>query len=78
MIEINGIPDSCMHGDRARVVKPLPGCQHCSGSGRVDYFSDEYSPGTNACCCTCGSCRTAAAKPSARSGDETAHFRSEC
>jgi len=50
------IPDSCGHGG-ARQVKPLKDCPRCGGSGRVTYESDEYPPGTNACCCTCSTCR---------------------
>lgn len=51
------IPSSCWHGDRGGRVSPLPGCSHCGGSGRVDFVSDDFPPGTNACCCTCGRCR---------------------
>lgn len=51
------IPSSCWHGNRGGLVPPLSGCPHCGGSGRVDYVSDDFPPGTNACCCTCGKCR---------------------
>lgn len=61
MSDVVEIPDSCLHAAR-RLVAPLAGCRHCGGSGRVDYESDEYPPGTNACCCTCPKCRDTAPK----------------
>lgn len=53
-------PSFCLHGTCAP-VRPLPDCQWCGGSGRVPFESDEYPPGTNACCCTCSRCRQDAA-----------------
>lgn len=51
------IPGACLHGNAGGVVDPLPRCPHCGGSGRVPFESDDFPPGTNACCCTCGKCR---------------------
>jgi hypothetical protein len=51
------IPDSCSCNARGPATKPLAGCRWCGGSGRVDYVADDFPPGTNACCCTCPSCR---------------------
>lgn len=63
------IPASCIH-NASRACRPLKGCPQCGGSGRVPYESDDYPPGTNACCCTCPVCRglPASQDPSAQGG----------
>lgn len=53
------IPMFCFHGDASGVVAAKPDCDRCGGSGLVPWVGDEYPPGTNACCCTCRSCRIA-------------------
>lgn len=53
---MNEIPSACLHGD-CGYVSPLADCHYCNGTGRVEYYSDEYPPGTNSCCCTCKRCR---------------------
>ena len=60
--EASLIPQSCGHGSVEEFVPALAGCIWCAGTGRVDYESDEYPPGTNACCCTCSRCRRSAAE----------------
>ncbi len=58
------IPAACLFhwgGSGSTIMKPLPKCRHCRGSGRVIWESDDYPAGTNACCCTCSSCRNEAA-----------------
>ena len=52
------IPASCSFHGNARHVEPLPACLRCGGSGRVPFESDDFPPGTNACCCTCSGCRS--------------------
>lgn len=52
------IPASCSFDGNARHVEPLPDCLRCGGSGRVTFESDDFPPGTNACCCTCSGCRS--------------------
>lgn len=57
--EADFVPSGCICGV-CPMVRPLPGCKHCGGSGRVPFESDEYLPGTAACCCTCSRCRARA------------------
>jgi hypothetical protein len=63
------IPASCLHGS-CPVVEPLPNCEWCHGTGRVDYESDDFPPGTNACCYTCSRCREEANVRAGREGGE--------
>lgn len=55
--EAQAIPSGCIHGSGGGTCPPIPGCCRCGGSGRVDFESDDFPPGTNACCCTCTKCR---------------------
>lgn len=47
------IPAVCFHGRSGHYIAPLHDCSHCGGTGQVPWESDDFPPGTNACCCTC-------------------------